>query len=85
MMAVVMTISPTQRRIPVKIRAPGSTESTPTTAYHLNCSQDIIEPLESVSVSITPSDKDDITLYGEPNEVRIPVYSSCPARAALDL
>jgi photosystem II oxygen-evolving enhancer protein 2 len=31
--------------------------------------KDIIEPLESVSVSITPSDKDDITLYGEPVEV----------------
>lgn len=31
--------------------------------------KDIIEPLESVSVSITPSDKDDITLYGEPVDV----------------
>lgn len=31
--------------------------------------KDIIEPLESVSVSITPSDKDDITLYGDPQEV----------------
>ncbi len=31
--------------------------------------KDIIEPLESVSVSITPSDKDDITLYGDPVEV----------------
>ena len=31
--------------------------------------KDIIEPLESVSVAITPSDKDDITLYGEPLDV----------------
>lgn len=31
--------------------------------------KDIIEPLESVSVSITPTDKDDITLFGEPAEV----------------
>lgn len=84
-MAVMMTIGPTQRCILVKVRALGSTESTPTTAYNLNCSQDIIEPLESVSVSITPSDKDDITLYGEPNEVRDSSYSLRPASAALDL
>lgn len=31
--------------------------------------KDIIEPLESVSVSITPTDKDDITLFGEPADV----------------
>jgi PsbP len=31
--------------------------------------KDIIEPLESVSIAITPSDKDDITLYGEPLDV----------------
>lgn len=36
--------------------------------------KDIIEPLESVSVSITPSDKDDITLYGDANEV---LHSQC--------
>ena len=32
--------------------------------------QDIIEPLESVSVSITPADKDDITEFGDPKDVR---------------
>jgi PsbP len=37
--------------------------------------KDIIEPLESVSVAITPSDKDDITLYGEPLDVSAPAIS----------
>ena len=32
--------------------------------------KDIIEPLESVSVSLTPTDKDDITLFGAPEDVR---------------
>jgi photosystem II oxygen-evolving enhancer protein 2 len=31
--------------------------------------KDVIEPLESVSVSITPTDKKDITEYGSPVEV----------------
>jgi hypothetical protein len=39
--------------------------------------KDIIEPLESVSVSITPSDKDDITLYGDPQEVQSPRARIC--------
>lgn len=38
--------------------------------------KDIIEPLESVSVSITPSDKDDITLYGDPQEVAYTLAST---------
>lgn len=32
--------------------------------------KDVIEPLESVSVSLTPTDKADITEYGSPIEVR---------------
>lgn len=40
--------------------------------------KDIIEPLESVSVSIAPSDKDDITLYGEPVDVRLSYMASLP-------
>jgi hypothetical protein len=31
--------------------------------------KDVIEPLESVSVSLTPTDKKDITEYGSPIEV----------------
>jgi hypothetical protein len=34
--------------------------------------KDIIEPLESVSVNLVPTDKDDITLFGTPEEVRMP-------------
>ena len=33
--------------------------------------KDIIEPLESVSVNLVPTDKDDITLFGTPEEVRV--------------
>ncbi len=33
--------------------------------------KDIIEPLESFSVSITPADKDDITGFGDPKEASI--------------
>ncbi len=36
--------------------------------------KDVIEPLESVSVSITPTDKKDITEYGSPVEV-IPPFN----------
>ena len=32
--------------------------------------KDIIEPLESVSVNLVPTDKDDITLFGSPEEAR---------------
>ena len=32
--------------------------------------KDIIEPLESASVNLVPTDKDDITLFGTPEEVR---------------
>ena len=32
--------------------------------------KDIIEPLESVSVNLVPTDKDDITLFGTPEEAR---------------
>ena len=31
--------------------------------------KDIIEPLESVSVNMVPTDKEDITLFGTPEEV----------------
>ena len=31
--------------------------------------KDIIEPLESVSVNMVATDKDDITLFGTPDEV----------------
>ena len=37
--------------------------------------KDIIEPLESVSVSLTPTDKKTIAEYGGIAEVRLP---SCP-------
>ncbi len=33
--------------------------------------KDIIEPLESVSVNLVPTDKDDITLFGSPEEARV--------------
>ena len=33
--------------------------------------KDVIEPLESVSVSITQTDKADVTEFGSPAEVRI--------------
>lgn len=34
--------------------------------------KDIIEPLESVSVNMVPTDKEDITLFGTPEEVLPP-------------
>lgn len=42
--------------------------------------KDVIEPLESVSVSLTTTDKKDITEYGSPIEVRqnfISLVASC--------
>ena len=38
--------------------------------------KDIIEPLESVSVSMTPTDKTDISEFGSPAEVGIPRASA---------
>lgn len=37
--------------------------------------KDVIEPLESVSVSITQTDKADVTEFGSPAEVRLRAYS----------
>ncbi len=41
--------------------------------------KDIIEPLESVSVSLTPTEKDDITLFGAPEEARFILLAPAPA------
>lgn len=40
--------------------------------------KDIIEPLESVSVNMVATDKDDITLFGTPDEVGPLSYPSLP-------
>ena len=56
--------------------------------------KDIIEPLESVSVNMVPTDKDDITLFGSPEEaclwptvhfvvnIRVQSTTQCARRAA---
>jgi PsbP len=47
--------------------------------------KDIIEPLESVSVSITATDKTDVSEFGDPLEARLILVATCRTQTGLTI